>query len=160
MRRSRSTCCGRRSAPLPGSGCRATTGRSCDAGRCAAHASGVDRRLFSADSRGDAGLNAVAEGASTRCGPRRDDGRSDRAGDTSRRDDEMTVLLHEFKVDIAAYLAVCGALDADAGRPDRVQRRALRGGAACFGQELFDAAEATNGTWTTRPTAPPAHCLR
>jgi len=109
---------------------------------------GVDRRLFSGAKSADAGLNAVAERAF-------DVMRSLGAAlvdpieppDTkSISEAEMTVLLTEFKVDIATYLvglrrtSMRMLADLIAFNDEHCEEE-LR----YFGQELFDVAEATTG---------------
>jgi amidase len=109
---------------------------------------GVDRRLFSDAKSADAGLNGVAEGAfevmrslgATLVDP------IEPADTNASTEAELTVLLTEFKVDIAAYLAglrrtaLRTLADLIAFNDDHCEVE-LR----YFGQELFEVAEATTG---------------
>jgi amidase len=109
---------------------------------------GVDRRLFTGAKSVDAGLNAVAEGTfgvMTSLGATLVD--PIEAPDTrSIAEAELTVLLTEFKADIAVYLAglrntsMRTLADLIAFNDEHCDDE-LR----FFGQELFDVAEATTG---------------
>lgn len=109
---------------------------------------GVDRRLFSGAKSADPGLNGVAErafGVMASLGATLVD--PIEAPDTrSIVEAELTVLLTEFKVDIAAYLAdlrhtsMRTLADLIAFNDAHCEEE-LR----FFGQELFDVAEATTG---------------
>ena len=109
---------------------------------------GVDRRLFTGDPSADEGLNRVAQDAfdaMTSLGATLIDP-IETPDPKAISEAELTVLLTEFKVDIAAYLA-------------RLRRTSMRSLADLiafnhehcdeemhyFGQELFDVAEATTG---------------
>ena len=111
---------------------------------------GVDRRYFTEDYGGEPDLVAVASRA-------RGDGSlgativdtTDTGDPFAYFDAEFTVLLFEFKVDIAAYLSTLGHTSmrtlADL---IAVQSGALSGEMAYFGQELFEIAESTSGDLT------------
>ena len=123
---------------------------------------GVDRRLFAGAKGADAGLNAVAERAfatmaslgATLVDPIRP------PDTTAIAEAELTVLLTEFKVDLAAYL---GGLRGTTLRTladliafnDAHCETELRH----FGQELFEVAEATSGLDDPAYRAARAHCL-
>jgi amidase len=109
---------------------------------------GVDRRLFSGHKWADAGLNAVAEGAfatlaalgATLVDP------IEPPDTDSSVEDEMTVLLTEFKAGIGSYLAglrrttMRSLTDLIAFNDEHCETEL-----AYFGQELFEVAEATAG---------------
>jgi amidase len=109
---------------------------------------GVDRRLFSGHKWADAGLNALAERAfatlatlgATLVDP------IEPPDTDSSVEDEMTVLLTEFKADIGSYLAglrrttMRSLADLVAFNDEHCETEL-----AYFGQELFEVAEATAG---------------
>jgi amidase len=109
---------------------------------------GVDRRLFSGDPSADDGLNRVAQDSfdvlsslgATLVDP------IETPDTKAISEAELTVLLTEFKVDIAAYLAglrrtsMRSLADLIAFNDEHCDEE-LR----YFGQELFDVAEATTG---------------
>ena len=123
---------------------------------------GVDRRMFDAKSA-DAALNAVAENAfhaiadlgATLVDP------IDAVDTDATVEDELTVLLTEFKVGMSAYLA-------------RLRRTTLRTVADLiafndehctdelrfFGQEIFEVADATDGLGDPAYQAAREHCVR
>ena len=124
---------------------------------------GVDRRLFSADYFADLSLNPVTEQAlevmkslgATIVDP------VNAPDPFTFFDAEFTVLLHEFKVDIAAYLAglretqMRTLADLIAFNVANCHREM-----AYFGQEVFEAAEATTGLSATAYLDARALCLR
>jgi amidase len=123
---------------------------------------GVDRRLFAGGPSADAGLNAVAERA---FGVMADLGAVlvdpiEPPDTASIRDDEMTVLLTEFKVDMAAYL---GGLRRTSMRSldDLIAFNDEHCGAELrwFGQELFEVAAATDGLHDPGYQAARRRCL-
>jgi amidase len=123
---------------------------------------GVDRRLFEGAKAADAGLNAAAESAFaalTSLGATLVDPIT--AVDTDATiEDEMTVLLTEFKASLERYL---GGLQGPAPRTladliafnDEHCEAELR----FFGQELFEVADATGGTHDPAYRAARARCV-
>ncbi len=123
---------------------------------------GVDRRLFSTDYYADLALNEVTEAA---LDVMRDLGATvedvDGPDPFEFFDQEFTVLLYEFKVDVATYLAGLGHTSmrtlADLIQfnkdhcPEEMQY---------FGQELFEIAELTPGLDDPVYIDARAHCLR
>ena len=109
---------------------------------------GVDRRLFSGHKSADAGLNAVAERAfatlaelgATLVDP------IDPPDTDSSVEDEMTVLLAEFKAGIGTYLAgLRGTTRRTLADLIAFNDEQCETELAFFGQELFEVAEATTG---------------
>jgi amidase len=124
---------------------------------------GVDRRLFAGDKSADTGLNAVAErafAAMTSLGATLVDP-IEPADTASIAEAEMTVLLTEFKVDMASYLADLRHTTmrtlADLIAFNHAE---CAGEMRYFGQELFDVAEATTGLDDPAYLAARELCLR
>lgn len=123
---------------------------------------GVDRRAFIGDASADAGLNAIAERAfehMASLGAILVDP-VELPESKAFEDDEMTVLLTEFKADLASYL---GGLARTSMRTladliafnDATCEQELR----YFGQELFHVAEATSGLLDPAYVGARARCL-
>jgi amidase len=123
---------------------------------------GVDRRLFQADHFADVTLNPSAEAAlevmqslgATIIDP------VDAPDPLEFSDDEFTVLLCEFKDDIAKYLAginqtsmrtLADLIAFDDAHCEEEMKY--------FGQEVFEAAEATGGTGDPTYAPARAHCI-
>ena len=118
--------------------------------RAARRADRRRRRLFAGDESADAGLNDVAERAlavMTALGATLVDPDRTARHATAISEAELTVLFTEFKVGIDGLprRRCAGTRDAHARRPDRVQRRALRRGAALLRPGAFHVADATTG---------------
>lgn len=124
---------------------------------------GVDRKLFSADYFADLTLNPLTEHAleimaaagATIIDP------VDAPDPFAFFDAEFTVLLYEFKEDIAAYLAGLGHTDMRS-LADLIAFNSAHcdGELRSFGQELFEIAQATTGTDSAEYLAARALCLQ
>ena len=143
--------------------CRATTGRPFDRARCAARGS-ASTGAISRASTADDGLEPrrrarVRDDGGARC----DAGRHRRAVGLASRssDDEITVLLTEFKAGMDAYLAALAEHSpALARRRDRLQRRPLRGRAPLLRPGAARGGRRDERVSTTRPIATArARCL-